>query len=137
MHFNKSLSHGKRNVLVADLNPKINQEDYDTAIANIMTGKIDYTDLHNILGHANKTVTKSLVKRLKVKITGVHDDIKCSDCSLAKLRTRNFGTSTDPTTEPGEKMSIDISSVKNISYGGSKFWSIIQIIMELFPISQK
>jgi hypothetical protein len=41
-------------VLAADFNPEINQEDYDTEIANTITGKMDYTVLHNIIGHANK-----------------------------------------------------------------------------------
>jgi hypothetical protein len=66
IHFNKCSSHGKGTVLAADFNPEINQEEYDTVIANIITGKMEYTDLHNILGHANNKVINNKAKCLKV-----------------------------------------------------------------------
>jgi hypothetical protein len=121
-------------VIAAEISLKINQDDYHTENANIITGKKDCTDLHNILGHANKKVIKNTAKLLKVEIPGLHDDIKCPDCSLAKSRIRNFCTSTDPTTEQGEKVSFDISCAKILFIVARQ---LCRLFMELFLNSQK
>ena len=53
-------------------------------------------------------------------------DFKCTSCQLAKLRIKNFGTGSEPTTSLGERVSIDISGVRTTSYGGAKFWLLLQ-----------
>jgi hypothetical protein len=59
-------------------------------------------------------------------IIGVQKDHTCTDCALAKLRIQNFAHSTDVTTRAGEIVSLNISLVKYDSYGGAKFWLLIQ-----------
>ena len=50
---------------------------------------------------------------------------KCENCVLAKIRQRNLQKTAPPTTAKGERLYMDISSVKQRSYGGSKFWCLI------------
>ena len=126
LHFNKCLTHGKGKVLAADFNQDLSLQEFDDEVANTISQRMDYKDLHDILGHANKKVIDDTARRLRVTVTGVPENIKCPECSLAKIRIRNFGTSTDPTTEVGEKISLDISSVRTVSYGGAKFWLLLQ-----------
>jgi hypothetical protein len=54
-------------------------------------------------------------------------DAPCTECSLGKIHVKNFGhNNSNKATYKGEQISIDISSVQNISFGGAKFWLLIQ-----------
>jgi hypothetical protein len=126
IHFNKILSHGKGRVLVADINQDDSFKDFDYEVAHLMSTKMTYDDLHKSLGHANSKVIEKTAKRLGIKINGKTEDIKCPDCALGKIRIKNFGHEDNETSEKGEKINLDISSVKHISFGGSKFWLLLQ-----------
>jgi hypothetical protein len=50
----------------------------------------------------------------------------CFECSLAKIRQRNVGKTTEKTSKvPGERLMVDISLVKSPSFGGSIFWIMV------------
>ena len=51
---------------------------------------------------------------------------KCEDCSLSKARQKNLEKETkERSSIPGERLFVDISSVKTESFGGSKFWLLV------------
>ena len=119
LHFNKVLTHGNGKILSTEFLQNSNQETTNLAKA------MDYNDLHEILGHANKQTIMDTAKQMNVRVNNITDTLKCTECAMAKLRIRNFGHTKNETKVLGEKISIDISGVKTVSYGGSKFWLLI------------
>jgi hypothetical protein len=56
-------------------------------------------------------------------VTVTHQFCPSCDCATAKIKqTKIAKFSRTSTNKPGERIYIDISSVKTESYGGSKFW---------------
>ena len=52
-----------------------------------------------------------------------HKFITCKSCALAKSCQKNMNKETKTRSMiPGERLFVDISSVKNKSYGRSQFW---------------
>jgi hypothetical protein len=48
------------------------------------------------------------------------------DCAVAKVRQRNVNQDLKGGSQvPGERVYLDISSIKGESYGGSCFWSLV------------
>ena len=48
---------------------------------------------------------------------------KCEDCALAKARQKNVPKiNVKKSQTKGERLYMDTSSVKNKSFGGSKYW---------------
>ena len=50
----------------------------------------------------------------------------CEDCAVAKARQKNVNQDwKEGSQAPGERVYLDISSIKEKSYGGSCFWVLI------------
>jgi hypothetical protein len=50
----------------------------------------------------------------------------CEDCAAAKARQRNVSKECKGGSQvPGERIYLDISSIKDESYGGSCFWALV------------
>jgi transposase InsO family protein len=51
----------------------------------------------------------------------------CADCAKAKAQQRNRpkGNNTVHAKHNGERLFMDISSIKTTSYGGSKYWLLV------------
>ena len=80
---------------------------------------------HQLIGHQNEEVTKKTAEYYGVKLSG--DMEACEPCLLAKARQKNLGkvVKEKRAVEPGGRLFFDISSVKRVSFGGSKFWLLI------------
>jgi hypothetical protein len=91
----------------------------------IATGlSIDITLLHQLLGHPNEQTLRATAKHYNVSLKG--EFRPCFDCATAKIKqSRIAKVSHTTTSKPSEHIYIDISSVKTVSYGGSKFWLLI------------
>ena len=51
---------------------------------------------------------------------------ECHECALAKIKQQKIAKeTTNKSTVPGERLCIEISSVRHPSYGGAKFWLLI------------
>jgi hypothetical protein len=119
VHFNKVLPHGDGKILATEFYTT-------TACANPVL-KTSYNDLHHKLGHANKQTVQNTAKHYGIKLLTKDTDLVCADCAFAKIRVKNFGHNDDnQASKFGERIAIDISSVKFVSYGGAKFWLLIQ-----------
>ena len=95
----------------------------ETEEERIKERTMDINVAHHLFGHASKTTIKNTAKHYGWTLTGNWN--KCENCVLAKIRQRNLQKTSPPTTVKGERLYMDISSVKQRSYGGSKFWCLI------------
>ena len=52
--------------------------------------------------------------------------MKCLSCSLEKMRQKNIPKKNENTaTKPGERMYLDISSIKDERFSGRKHWAML------------
>ena len=84
---------------------------------------MDINTAHHLLGHPSEATIKKTAKHYGWTLTGNQNN--CENCILAKIRQRNVKKTAPPTTTKGERLFMDISSIKQQSYGGSKFWCLI------------
>jgi hypothetical protein len=103
---------------------------YDPYAAYITKGsltsikELDVNKFHEMVGHCG-------VDRLK-KTTNIHGlklkrEFKvCEDCAVAKARKRNVNKEWKGGSQVlGERVYLDVSSIKSESYGCSHFWAIV------------
>ena len=98
-----------------------NQEEAHTST---LEGQISKKKLHQVTGHAGQQLMMDIVKYYGVQVTwGV---TKCLRCSSKKIRQKNIPKKNENTaTQPGERMYLDISSIKDESIGRRKPWVIL------------
>jgi len=81
----------------------------------------DINDLHKKLGHMSESMVCKMAKYYEWPIALKF--ITCESCALAKSCQKNTNKETKMRSMiPSKRLFIDISSVKNKSYGGLKFW---------------
>jgi hypothetical protein len=50
----------------------------------------------------------------------------CEDCAIAKARQKNINKAWSGSSNIlGERLYVDISSIQERSFGGSKFWAVL------------
>jgi len=87
-------------------------------------GKHDINNLHKKLGHVSESMVRKMAKYYEWPIA--HKFIICKSCALAKSHQKNMNKETKTcSTVPGKWLFIDISSVKNKSYGRLQFWLLV------------
>ena len=80
--------------------------------------------LHEALCHSEKRTTLNTGNKLGIKIQGTLED--CESCGEAKANQKKLPKVTESTSKVrGERLHIDISSVKYKSYGGGKHWLLV------------
>jgi hypothetical protein len=90
----------------------------------IKGNKMDTNQFHAILGHPSFDSTKRTATYYGITLTGVAKP--CDDCALAKSRQKNLKKeSFFRSTEPGERLYIDQSYIRQKSYGGRECWLLI------------
>ena len=85
---------------------------------------IDINKFHEMIGHCGSDRLKRTAAIHGLRLKG---DLKiCEDCAVAKARQKNVNQDwKEGSRTPGERVYLDISSIKNKSYGGSRFWVLI------------
>ena len=96
--------------------------------AYVMTDDIEQTfptrELHLKMGHVNEDTIKITAKHYKWKATGSLPP--CDDCAMSKARQKNLvKVSENKSNRKGERLMIDISSARNKSLGGRKYWLLV------------
>jgi transposase InsO family protein len=92
--------------------------------------RITLSEAHSLLGHAAITTVKKTAHSYGWIISDLgngEQEIKCQSCAEAKARQANVPKSIrNPSNIPGERLFMDISSVKKESFGGrAKFWLLV------------
>ena len=79
--------------------------------------------LHQRLGHPSKYITRATGIKLGLKMKGTMRE--CKGCGLGKMRQKNVSKEQVTRAKSiGERMFVDISSIKHKSTGGAKFWAL-------------
>ena len=94
----------------------------DTAAPVLEAGReIDIRHLHGMYAHPGETVLRNTAAAYNLKVKAKME--KCEDCALSKARQANLNKQQVPReTIVGQKLMMDIASVKAKSSGGNKFW---------------
>ena len=91
--------------------------------------------LHQLLGHPSEEITRATGLKLGVQMRGVMNHYE--GCGLGKMRQKNVSKEQVPRAkEVGERMFIDISSIKYRSAGGAKYWALFMDDNSGFLISR-
>ena len=91
-----------------------------------MMGRISHEKGHSLLMHANADVTCRTLQKLGWKLEGPVNRLSCMSCAIEKSKQKKVAKWTQTkASKPGERLFIDISSMKERSLGGSKFWALI------------
>jgi hypothetical protein len=85
---------------------------------------IDVNKFHEMIGHCGVNRLKKTAQVHGLKLKG---DFKvCEDCAVAKTRQKNLNKDWKCGIQvPGERVYLDISSIRDESYGGSRFWVLL------------
>ena len=85
---------------------------------------IDVNKFHNMIGHCG---VDRLTKTAQIHGLKLKGDLKvCTDCAIAKARQKNVNKDWKGGSQvPGERVYLDISSIRDESYGGSRFWCLL------------
>ncbi len=79
--------------------------------------------LHQLLGHPSEEITRATGLKLGLQIKGAMNH--CEGCGLGKMRQKNINKEQVPRgKEVGDRMSMDISSIKYKRAGGAKYWAL-------------
>ena len=118
--FDKVLKAGNSVLLAANMVIR-NPEEVNAAIVN---GKQSKEYFHRVTGHAVHHLMDATAKYYKVNLTGKVNN--CLSCSLEKIRQKNIQKKNENKSEnPGERMYLDISSMRKQSMGGRQHWVML------------
>ena len=121
MVFDKIYPTGSGQLLGVEIQPC---EDYANMVM-LTEALTRYEDLHEKLGHPNDTVVTKTASHYDIKVRDKQG--KCRFCAMGKQHRlpipRNVS---NLSSTRGERINIDISSVAAASFGGAKFWLLIQ-----------
>ena len=80
--------------------------------------------LHQVTGHAGQQQMMDTAKYYGVQVMGVV--MKCLNCSSEKIRQKNIPKKNENTAmQPGERMYLNISSIKDESVDRRKHWTML------------
>ena len=118
--FDRVLKAGNSVLFAAKMVIK-NPEEVNAAIVN---GKQSKEYFHRVTGHAGHHLMDATAKYYKVDLTGKVNN--CLSCSLEKIRQKNIPKKNeDKRKNPGERMYLDISSMRKPSMGGRQHWVML------------
>jgi len=101
-------------------------DDELAAAATGSDGAIDINKFHALLGHVSEDKTRAVAKYYGVKLVGTFR--ACSACAEAKARQKNVPKVVAEDRKCnviGERLHMDISSIKARSFGGAKYWLLV------------
>jgi hypothetical protein len=84
----------------------------------------DINKMHRVFNHASEDVLRKTAQENGWKVTGKFET--CKDCQLSNANQKGVQkTTSDRSSIPGERLFIDITSIKKKSIGGNKYWLVI------------
>ena len=118
--FDRVLKAGDSVMLAAKMVIR-NPEEVNAAIVN---GNQSKENVHTVTGHAGHHLMDATAKYYKVNLTGKVNN--CLSCSLEKIRQKNIPNKNEDKSEnPGERVYLDISSMRKPSMGGRQHWVML------------
>jgi Reverse transcriptase (RNA-dependent DNA polymerase)/gag-polypeptide of LTR copia-type len=81
----------------------------------------DVNTLHRVFNHAHEETLRKTAAHYGWTVTGKFE--ACADCQMSNIKQKPVPKTTSTKSEaPGERVFIDLTSVRYKSLGGSKFW---------------
>ena len=118
--FDRVLKAGNSVLLAAKMVIR-NPEEVNTVIVN---GNQSKEYFYRVTRHAGHHLMDATAKHCNVNSTGKVNN--CLSCSLEKLRQKNIpNKNEDKSEKPGERMYLDISSMRKPSMGGRQHWVML------------
>ena len=87
--------------------------------------KINTEIFHKRIGHVSETSTRNTAHYYGITLTGKLPS--CEECALAKAKQKSVSkvTPNSASKKKGERLYMDISSIRTTSFGGAKFWLLV------------
>ena len=118
--FDHRIKNGKGNLYGIQISDRTSNVEKDYTSND--TALLSMNKLHERLGHPNAEITKATATKLSVKTSDIAMT-KCEHCDIAKMKKKNVSKKPlNKAHRPGDRVYMDISSIKYPSAGGSKFW---------------
>ena len=118
--FDRVLKAGNSVLLAAKMVIK-NPEEVNSAVVN---GRQSKEYFHKVAGHAGHHLIDATAKYYKANLTGKVNN--CLSCSLEKVRQKHIPKkSEDKSNKPGERIYLDVSSMRKPSMGGRQHWVML------------
>jgi hypothetical protein len=107
------------------MKPMISNNINGFANASIRNERIySINHLHKLFGHCGQEILNKTIKMYGFKSSGSFDT--CEQCAIAKARQKIVNKQwLGSSNLPGERLYIDISSIKERIFGVAKFWALI------------
>jgi hypothetical protein len=107
------------------MKPKLSDNINRLANASISNERVyDIDHLNKLFGHCGQEILNKTMKMYGFKSSGNFDT--CEQCAIVKARQKNVNKNwLGSSNVPGERLYVDISSIKERSIGGEKFWAFI------------
>jgi hypothetical protein len=91
----------------------------NVSISNERSYGINY--FHELFGNCGQEILNNTIKMYDFKSSG--NCYTCEQCAIAKARQINVNKNwLGSSNLPGERLHVDISSIKERSFSGAKFW---------------
>jgi hypothetical protein len=106
------------------MKPMISNNINGFANASISNERIYYINhLHKLFGHCGQEILNITIKMYRFKSSGCFDT--CEQCAIAKARQKNVNKQwLGSINLPSERLYVNISSIKERSFGGAKLWAL-------------
>jgi hypothetical protein len=86
---------------------------------------VDINIIHNRLGHAHKRIIQATCDKYNLQTK--NNLTVCPNCAIAKAKQTDLNRRSEPrSTEKGDRINMDVSSALVTSFGGAKFWLLLQ-----------
>ena len=98
---------------------------YNALVNTTINNKgFDVNHLHKVFGHCGIEAVKNTAKIHNLQLFGKFE--VCKDCAIAKAKQKGVNKVwSGGSNIPGERVYVDISSIKERSFGGAKFWALV------------
>ena len=122
--FDRNYSAGQGHLIGIEVLPRKFEDEEAGNVSKQMKVAID--TMHQMLGHPDEATARATAKALGYEIKRGKMK-KCPSCAIGKAKQKNVSkTNPKKATDKGGRLFMDISSVKSASYGGAKFWVLIE-----------
>jgi hypothetical protein len=93
--------------------------------ATVAVRQMNYAKMHQILGHPGSEKLNATAARMHWHL-GTKENSECKDCMIGKARRKDIPKDAEKSIIPGERLMIDISSVKTKDKKKiGKFWLLV------------
>jgi hypothetical protein len=120
LKFDRILPSGDGYLCAMEIVPKT-----EAATVTLAAGTtVDINAFHQLMNHTAEETLRLTASAHGIKLEG---ELKpCFDCQIGNARKKNVAKTTAVIADSiGERIYVDISSIKATSYGGNKFWVLV------------